>query len=78
MLLIGHWNGCLQFMVPMLQDFPKDCWVTIDNLTNATWYEQYSWQGSAMRTILFIKNNKICFKMAAEKRASYIRLSLFG
>ena len=33
MLLIGHWNGCLQFMVPMLQEFPPDCWVSIDNLT---------------------------------------------
>ncbi len=33
MLLIGHWNGCLQFLVPMLQDYPEDSWVSIDNLT---------------------------------------------
>ena len=32
MLLIGHWSGCLQFLVPMLQGFPKDCWVTINEL----------------------------------------------
>ena len=57
MLLIGHWNGCLQFMVPMLQEFPPDCWVSIDNLTvsnlnpvgfftafkHSEWYVQYSW-----------------------------------
>lgn len=28
MLLLCHWDGCLQFLVPMLQDFPPDCWVT--------------------------------------------------
>lgn len=33
MMLIGHWNGCLQFMVPMLLNFPEDSWVAIDNLT---------------------------------------------
>ena len=32
MLLIGHLNGCLQFMVPMLNDFPHDSWIMIDNL----------------------------------------------
>ena len=32
MLLIGHWNGCLQFLVPMLQEFPQDSWVSINNL----------------------------------------------
>ena len=32
MLLVAHWNGCLGFLVPMLQDFPDDCWVTINNL----------------------------------------------
>ncbi|XP_077861606.1 potassium/sodium hyperpolarization-activated cyclic nucleotide-gated channel 2-like [Saccoglossus kowalevskii] len=43
MLLVGHWNGCLQFLVPMLQEFPEDSWVTINNLTNADWSEQYTW-----------------------------------
>lgn len=27
MLVVAHWNGCLHFLVPMLQDFPKSCWV---------------------------------------------------
>ncbi|XP_062841600.1 potassium/sodium hyperpolarization-activated cyclic nucleotide-gated channel 1 [Trichomycterus rosablanca] len=43
MLLLCHWDGCLQFMVPMLQDFPPDCWVSKNNLVNATWEEQYSY-----------------------------------
>ncbi|XP_033634131.1 potassium/sodium hyperpolarization-activated cyclic nucleotide-gated channel 2-like [Asterias rubens] len=43
MLLIGHWNGCLQFLVPMLQEFPQDSWVSINNLVDAHWWEQYTW-----------------------------------
>uniref|UniRef100_A0A8W8HXJ7 Cyclic nucleotide-binding domain-containing protein n=3 Tax=Magallana TaxID=2171616 RepID=A0A8W8HXJ7_MAGGI len=43
MLLLGHWNGCLQFLVPMLEDFPRDCWVSIEELKNASWWTQYTW-----------------------------------
>ncbi|XP_017483037.1 PREDICTED: potassium/sodium hyperpolarization-activated cyclic nucleotide-gated channel 3-like [Rhagoletis zephyria] len=43
MLLIGHWSGCLQFLVPMLQGFPPNSWVAINELTNADWFDQYSW-----------------------------------
>ncbi|XP_038527874.1 potassium/sodium hyperpolarization-activated cyclic nucleotide-gated channel 3 isoform X3 [Canis lupus familiaris] len=32
MLLLCHWDGCLQFLVPMLQDFPPDCWVSINHM----------------------------------------------
>lgn len=32
MLLLCHWDGCLQFLVPMLQDFPDDCWVSINRM----------------------------------------------
>jgi hypothetical protein len=32
MLLLGHWNGCLQFLVPNLQDFPPDSWVAMNEL----------------------------------------------
>lgn len=32
MLLVGHWSGCLQFLVPMLQGFPPDSWVSINEL----------------------------------------------
>ena len=59
MLLIVHWSGCLQFLVPMLQvtslccrtllqntllqGFPPDSWVTIEELQEVDWWEQYSW-----------------------------------
>lgn len=32
MLLLCHWDGCLQFLVPMLQDFPSDCWVSMNRM----------------------------------------------
>ncbi|TRY84800.1 hypothetical protein DNTS_008978 [Danionella cerebrum] len=43
MLLLCHWDGCLQFLVPMLQDFPFDCWVAKNNMVNDTWGVQYSY-----------------------------------
>ncbi|XP_037781076.1 LOW QUALITY PROTEIN: potassium/sodium hyperpolarization-activated cyclic nucleotide-gated channel 2-like [Penaeus monodon] len=43
MLLIGHWSGCLQFLVPMLQGFPSNSWVAINELQKSYWLEQYSW-----------------------------------
>uniref|UniRef100_A0A8C5QFP4 Hyperpolarization activated cyclic nucleotide gated potassium channel 4 n=1 Tax=Leptobrachium leishanense TaxID=445787 RepID=A0A8C5QFP4_9ANUR len=42
MLLLCHWDGCLQFLVPMLQDFPGDCWVSLNHMQNASWGKQYS------------------------------------
>uniref|UniRef100_H3B1M5 Cyclic nucleotide-binding domain-containing protein n=1 Tax=Latimeria chalumnae TaxID=7897 RepID=H3B1M5_LATCH len=41
-LLLCHWNGCIQFLIPALQSFPVDSWVVKENLTNAWWVEQYS------------------------------------
>ncbi|NP_999729.1 hyperpolarization-activated (Ih) channel [Strongylocentrotus purpuratus] len=43
MLLIGHWNGCLQYLVPMLQEYPDQSWVAINGLEHAHWWEQYTW-----------------------------------
>ncbi|XP_013860170.1 potassium/sodium hyperpolarization-activated cyclic nucleotide-gated channel 2 [Austrofundulus limnaeus] len=43
MLLLCHWDGCLQFLVPMLQDFPIDCWVSKNLMVNDTWGVQYSY-----------------------------------
>ncbi|CAL7938743.1 unnamed protein product [Xylocopa violacea] len=43
MLLIGHWSGCLQFLIPMLQGFPSNSWVAINELQDSFWLEQYSW-----------------------------------
>ncbi|VDP65619.1 unnamed protein product [Echinostoma caproni] len=28
LLLLGHWNACLQFLIPMLNDYPVDSWVS--------------------------------------------------
>ncbi|XP_053575849.1 potassium/sodium hyperpolarization-activated cyclic nucleotide-gated channel 4 [Bombina bombina] len=43
MLLLCHWDGCLQFLVPMLQEFPENCWVSLNHMTNASWGKQYSY-----------------------------------
>ncbi|KAJ8005071.1 hypothetical protein DPEC_G00142850 [Dallia pectoralis] len=43
MLLLCHWDGCLQFLVPMLQEFPPDCWVSKNHMVNDTWGVQYSY-----------------------------------
>ncbi|KAM5171428.1 potassium/sodium hyperpolarization-activated cyclic nucleotide-gated channel 4 [Mantella aurantiaca] len=43
MLLLCHWDGCLQFLVPMLQDFPDNCWVSLNRMQNASWGKQYSY-----------------------------------
>uniref|UniRef100_A0A8C2FLJ4 Cyclic nucleotide-binding domain-containing protein n=1 Tax=Cyprinus carpio TaxID=7962 RepID=A0A8C2FLJ4_CYPCA len=37
MLLLCHWDGCLQFLVPMLQDFPSDCWVSLNKMVKHFW-----------------------------------------
>ncbi|XP_048849238.1 potassium/sodium hyperpolarization-activated cyclic nucleotide-gated channel 1-like [Brienomyrus brachyistius] len=42
MLLLCHWDGCLQFLVPSMQDFPSHCWVVKNDLVNQTWVAQYS------------------------------------
>ncbi|TNN85300.1 Potassium/sodium hyperpolarization-activated cyclic nucleotide-gated channel 4 [Liparis tanakae] len=35
MLLLCHWDGCLQYLVPLLQDFPPDCWVSLNGMVEA-------------------------------------------
>ncbi|KAJ8025270.1 Potassium/sodium hyperpolarization-activated cyclic nucleotide-gated channel 4 [Holothuria leucospilota] len=42
-LLISHWNGCIQFLIPFYQGFPEDSWVMINGLKDASKWEQYSW-----------------------------------
>ncbi|KAH7966046.1 hypothetical protein HPB49_013452 [Dermacentor silvarum] len=43
LLLIGHWNACLQFFVARMQGFPLDSWVARQGLVGKPWFEQYSW-----------------------------------
>ncbi|XP_072028417.1 LOW QUALITY PROTEIN: potassium/sodium hyperpolarization-activated cyclic nucleotide-gated channel 2-like [Amphiura filiformis] len=42
-LVLSHWNGCIQFLIPFMQDFPNDSWVVINGLQNADKWTQYSW-----------------------------------
>ncbi|KAM7300331.1 potassium/sodium hyperpolarization-activated cyclic nucleotide-gated channel 1 [Ixodes scapularis] len=43
LLLFGHWHGCLQFLVPRMQNFPDSSWVILQDILNRTWLEQYTW-----------------------------------
>ncbi|CAH8484321.1 unnamed protein product [Schistosoma guineensis] len=43
LLLLGHWNACLQFLIPMLHDYPVESWVAKGKLQNAYWFDQYTW-----------------------------------
>ncbi|XP_067951844.1 potassium/sodium hyperpolarization-activated cyclic nucleotide-gated channel 1-like [Watersipora subatra] len=42
MVLMGHWSGCIQFFVPVIQGLPEDSWIVLNGLQTATWWEQYS------------------------------------
>ncbi|KAF6780150.1 hypothetical protein AHF37_00535 [Paragonimus kellicotti] len=43
LLLLGHWNACLQFLIPVLNEYPVDSWVSKGKLQNADWFSQYTW-----------------------------------
>ena len=32
MLLLAHWNACIQFLVPFIEGFPDTSWVCINRL----------------------------------------------
>jgi hypothetical protein len=42
-LLLGHWIGCLNFMLVRLYDFPHDSWVVAAGLRHESVYVQWSW-----------------------------------
>ena len=66
MLLIGHWSGCLQFLVPMLQGFPKDCWVSINELkvsTEHTYNSPFPFQFLNMASVFMRIFNLICMML---------------
>jgi hypothetical protein len=31
-LLLAHWNACLQFLIPVLKEFPPDSWVALEEI----------------------------------------------
>lgn len=43
MMITAHWNGCIHFLVPMLQGFPDNCWVRLCQVEHSEWYIQYGW-----------------------------------
>lgn len=46
LLMISHFFGCIQWMVPMMMNYPEDSWMVLANLVNnpnVTVWEQYSW-----------------------------------
>ncbi|KAG5283088.1 hypothetical protein AALO_G00038170 [Alosa alosa] len=42
MFILCHWNGCIQYFVPLLANFPPDCWVKHEDLMNSTSTEKYT------------------------------------
>uniref|UniRef100_A0A8C1W7Q8 Cyclic nucleotide-binding domain-containing protein n=1 Tax=Cyprinus carpio TaxID=7962 RepID=A0A8C1W7Q8_CYPCA len=43
MILIWHWNTCVQYFISQLEEFPQDCWVMQENIKNASIGEKYSY-----------------------------------
>ncbi|KER25538.1 hypothetical protein T265_06998 [Opisthorchis viverrini] len=43
MLLLGHWNACLQYLIPMMMEFPPESWVKRCKLEGADWFQKYTW-----------------------------------
>ncbi|KAK2894415.1 hypothetical protein Q8A67_011644 [Cirrhinus molitorella] len=41
-ILIWHWNTCVQYFIPLLEEFPPDCWVIQEDIKNGTIGEKYS------------------------------------
>lgn len=73
MLLLCHWDGCLQFLVPMLQDFPPDCWVSKNLMVVSLW------PAPSMRLLfpnpfrsLFYREQKQNYSSLCEQCAQYL------
>ncbi len=43
MLLITHWNACLQYLVVSLSGYPQDSWVSKYGIQNKDAYHRYTW-----------------------------------
>jgi hyperpolarization activated cyclic nucleotide-gated potassium channel 2 len=41
MLIVCHWNACVQFLIVVLQDFPADSWVVRNGIESLPWWKQY-------------------------------------
>eukprot|EP00911_Craspedida_sp_UC1_P002578 UC1_evm1s1911 len=43
MVLMAHWNGCMQFLAAKLSEFPAKCWVVRHGLLDVDPFTQYGW-----------------------------------
>ncbi|XP_051725766.1 potassium/sodium hyperpolarization-activated cyclic nucleotide-gated channel 1 isoform X1 [Ctenopharyngodon idella] len=43
MVLIWHWNTCVQYFLSVMEEFPPDCWVVQENIVNTSIGEKYSY-----------------------------------
>lgn len=77
MLLIGHWSGCLQFLVPMLQGFPSNSWVAINELQvniSSIMFDLVKYSSECMTDVSFIPSKSfylllllmLCFKKSSK------------
>ena len=55
MLLLSHWNGCVQFLIPRLMGFPDNSWVSINGLKVGFLSIRIIWEAS-----LPAKNDGLC------------------
>ncbi|XP_026142770.1 potassium/sodium hyperpolarization-activated cyclic nucleotide-gated channel 1-like [Carassius auratus] len=42
-ILVWHWNTCVQYFISLLEEFPQDCWVMQENIKNTSIGEKYSY-----------------------------------
>ena len=63
MLLIAHWDGCVQFLVPYLQEFPEDSWVATNSLQVrcVAWYSARMLHLQTAVGNLSVKDVYVCF-----------------
>ncbi|ROL49041.1 Potassium/sodium hyperpolarization-activated cyclic nucleotide-gated channel 1 [Anabarilius grahami] len=43
MVLIWHWNTCVQYFLSVMEEFPQDCWVVQEKIVNNSIGEKYSY-----------------------------------
>lgn len=78
MLLIGHWSGCLQFLVPMLQGFPSNSWVAINELQVKYSLSDQNALQSTQKPLKDLRKQKSlsCVLLIPERKLFVIRTSI--
>jgi len=66
-LLLGHWNGCLQWLVPMLQEFPSNSWPAIQELEVRVayyWHILFRYLSKQQAASLTERNNRLTHSLS--------------